>query len=72
MTEKNTTSPPPWNQDWKNSESKTENVNKLSKITRTGHISRINELIYAGAKLVCEKIGIRKGTRKKNKTLVGN
>ena len=39
----------------------------------TNNITELNELIYAGAKLVCGKIGIpSKSTKKKVKTRMGN
>ena len=38
----------------------------------TNNITELNELLYAGAKLVCEKIGIpTKSTQKKIKTRMG-
>ena len=36
------------------------------------NITKLNELIYAGAKLVCEKIWIPSKSTKKVKTGVGN
>ena len=48
-----------------------ENIEKINQILQyllTNNITELNELIYAGAKLVYEKIGIpSKSTKKKSK-----
>ena len=46
------------NQDWKKIKVKSEKVNKLLKNISTDNITELNELIYAGEKLVSDKIGI--------------
>ena len=44
----------------------TEKINQVPTYTPTENITELNELINAGAKLVCEKIGIPlKSTNKK-------
>ena len=45
-----------WNQDWKTVKVETENKQILTHIS-TNNATELNELIYAGAKLVYEKIG---------------
>ena len=51
-------------------------MNKTNQILpdiSVNNIIEFNELIYTGAKLVCEKIGIpSKSTKKKIKTRMGN
>ena len=46
------------NQDWKNIDVLTKKVNRLLNYIPTDNITELNEIIYAGAKLVYEKIGI--------------
>ena len=57
MSEKKTTLPCLKNQDWRTVKSKTEKVNHLLTNIPT-NITELNDLIYARAKLVCEKIGV--------------
>ena len=46
----------------------TNKINQELPYTSTNNITELNELIYAGAKLVCEKIGIpSKSTNEKSK-----
>ena len=46
----------------------TNKINKVLPYILTNYLTELNELIYAGAKLVCEKIGIpSKSTKKKSK-----
>ena len=54
MSEKKTTLPSLWNQ----VKSETEKVNDLLTNSPINDIIELNDLIYAGAKLVCEKIGV--------------
>ena len=43
-------------------------INQGLPYVSTNYITELNELIYAGAKLVCEKIGIpSKSTKKRSK-----
>ena len=46
------------NQNWKKVKVETKKVNKSLKHIPTDNITEINELIYAGEKLVRNKIGI--------------
>ena len=56
------------NQDWRTLESETEKVNDLLTNISTNNITKLNNLIYEGAKLVCEKIGVPlKTTDRKSK-----
>ena len=56
ISEHKTTLPSLRNQDWKKVQVETEKVNKLLKYIPTDNITELNELIYAGAKLVSDKI----------------
>ena len=52
----------------KNTENRNGKINQILRHIPTNNITELNELIYAGAKLVCEKIGIpSKSTKKKSK-----
>ena len=44
----------------------TEKINHILPYIPTNNITELNELIYVGAKLVCEKIGIPSKSRKKH------
>ena len=44
------------NQNWRTVRSETEKVNNLLTYIPTNNITDLNDLIYEGAKLVCEKI----------------
>ena len=53
---------------WKTLKTETEKINHILPYIPTNNITELNELIYAGAKLVCEKIGIpSKSTKKQSK-----
>ena len=55
------------NIEWKALKIETEKINHIPHIP-TNNITELNELIYAGTKLVCEKIGIpSKSTKKQSK-----
>ena len=58
MSEKKTTLPSLRNQDWRTVKSETETVNDLLSNIPTNDITDLNDLIYEGAKLICEKIGV--------------
>ena len=58
MFENKTTLPSFRNQDWGSVKSETEKVNDLLTNPPTNDITELNDLIYAGAKLVCEKISV--------------
>ena len=56
------------NIEWRIVKAETNKVNQVLTYISTNNITELNELIYAGAKLVCEKIGIlSKSTKKKSK-----
>ena len=63
MSEKKTKLPSLRNQDLRTVKSKTEKINELLTNTPTNDITGLNDLIYAGAKLVCEKNGFPLKTR---------
>ena len=57
------------NIEWRTVKTETNKINQVLPSISTNDINELNELIYAGAKLVCEKIGIpRKSTKKKNQS----
>ena len=58
MSEQKTTLPFLRNEDWKKIKEQSEKVNKLLQYIPTDNITKLNELIYAGANLVNNKIGI--------------
>ena len=54
--------------EWRTVKTETEKINQLLTYISTNNITELNELIYAGAKLVCVKIGIpSRSTKKKSK-----
>ena len=56
------------NIEWKTLKIKTNKINHILPYITTNNITELNELIYAGAKLVCENIGIPpKSTKKQSK-----
>ena len=58
MYEKKTTLPSQRNIDWKTVKTENEKINALLTYISMKNIMDLNELIYTGVKLVCEKIGI--------------
>ena len=44
--------------EWRTPKTETNRINQMLPYTSTYNISKLNDLIYAGAKLVCEKIGV--------------
>ena len=53
---------------WRAVNTETNKINQVIPYKSTNNITELNEQIYAGTKLVCEKIGIPfKGTKKKSK-----
>ena len=58
MTKKRTWLPSFRNQGWKKVKIKTENINKLLPNIPKGNITELNDLFYAWAKLVRDKIGV--------------
>ena len=70
---KKTTLPSLENIEWRTVKTETEKINQVLTYISTKTITKLNELIYTVAKLVCEKIGIpSKSTKKKIKTRMGN
>ena len=56
------------NTEWKTLKIETNKINHILLYIQTNNITELNELIYAGARLVCEKIGIpSKSTKKQSK-----
>ena len=56
------------NIEWKTFKRETNKINRILPYIPTNNITELNELIYAGAKLVCENIGIpSKSTKKQQK-----
>ena len=58
IPEKKTTLPSLRNQDWKIIKAETEKVKELSTHIPTNNITKLNELIYAGAKSTSTKISV--------------
>ena len=58
MNSEKTTSPSLGNIEWKTLKIETNKMNQIRPYIPTNNITELNELIYAGEKLVCEKIGI--------------
>ena len=57
------------NIEWKTLKIETDNINHILPYIPTNNITELNELIYSGAKLICEKIGIpSKSTEKQSKS----
>ena len=56
------------NIEWRTTKTETNKINQVLTYISTNNITELNELIYAGAKLVCEKIGIlSKSMKEKSK-----
>ena len=63
---------PSRNIEWRIGKDETNKVNQVLTYISTNNITELKELIYAGAKLVCKKIGIpSKSTKEKIKTRMG-
>ena len=71
MSEKKTTLPSLRNKDWRTVKSETEKVNDLLTNILTNDITELNDLIYAGAKLVWKNWGPPEDSRQKGKIRVG-
>ena len=68
MNSEKTTLPSLRNIEWRIVKTETNKVNQVLTSISTNNITELNELIYVGAKLVCEKIGISsKSTKEKSK-----
>ena len=72
ISKKKTTSPSLRNHELRTVKSKTEKVNNLLTNILTNNIRYVNDLIYAGAKLVCDKTTTpSEDHRQKSKTRMG-
>ena len=68
MNSENTTLPSLRNIEWRTLNTETNRINQMLPYISTNKISELNHLIYAGAKLVFEKIGVpSKSTKKHSK-----
>ena len=68
MNNEKTTLPSLRNIEWRRVKAETNKINQVLPYISMNNITKLNELIYAGAKLVCEKIGIpSKSMKKKSK-----
>ena len=73
MNGKKTTLPSLRNLEWKTAKTETEKINQELTCISTNNVTELNEIIYAKAKLICEKIGVpSKSTKTKIKTWMGN
>ena len=73
INSENTILPSLRNVEWRILKTETNKINQVLPYIPKNNITELNELIYAGAKLICEKIGIPlKSTKKKMKTKTGN
>ena len=54
------------NQDWKTVTAETEKIYELLSHISTNSIMELNELIYSGATLVCDKIGVPRKNMNRN------
>ena len=68
MNREKTTLPSLRNIEWSTIKTETNKINQVLPYISTNNITKLNELIYAGVKLVCEKIILpSKSTKKKSK-----
>ena len=68
MNREKTTLPSLRKIEWRTVKTETKNKNNVLPYVLTNNIIKLNVLIYAGAKLVCKKIGIAsKNTKNKSK-----
>ena len=68
MNSVKTTLPSLANIEWKTLKTETNKINHMLPYISTNNIAELNDLIYAGAKLACEKIGVpEKSTKKQSK-----
>ena len=65
MSSEKTILPSLRNIEWKTLKTETNKINHILPYIPTNNITELNELIYAGAKLVCENIGIPSKSTKK-------
>ena len=55
------------NIEWRTVKKVTNKINPVQPFISSNNMTELNELIYVGAKLVCEKIGIPSKSAKKKK-----
>ena len=68
MNSEKTNQPSLRNIEWRTLKTETNKINQILPYISTNNITELNELIYAGTKLVCEIIGIHsKSTMKQSK-----
>ena len=68
MNSVKTTLPSLRNIEWKTLKIERNRINQMLLYISTNNVSELNDLIYTGAKLVCEKIGVpSKNTKKQSK-----
>ena len=60
-----------YNQDWRTVKTETEKKNEILIHISTKNITELNELINAGAKIVCEKIAVPQKNTNRNSNLLG-
>ena len=65
MSSEKTTLPSLRNIEWKKLKIETNKINHILPYLLTNNINELNELIFAGAKLVCKKSGIPSKSAKK-------
>ena len=66
MSEKKTILPSLRNLEWKTVETETERINELLTYSSRNNITELNKLIFAGEKLVSDKIDVPLKTTNKN------
>ena len=66
MNSEKTTLPSLRNIQWGTVKTETNKINQVLPYILTNNITELNELIYAGVKLICEKIWIPSKSTKKN------
>ena len=65
MNSVKTTLPSLRNVEWRRLKTETNRINQMLPYISTNNITELNDLIYEGAKLVCEKIGVPSESTKK-------
>ena len=65
MSSEKTILPSLRNIEWKTVKIETNKINHILPYIPTNNITKLNELIYTGAKIVCEKVGILSKSMKK-------
>ena len=71
MNSEKTTLPSLRNIEWRTVQTETNKITKILSYILTDDITELNELIYSGAKLVCEKLGSHQKAQRKNQNQDG-